>query len=390
MKLENKCIIYFSPLNWHDNWQRQQEFASRMAQDNQVLFITPIGFFNYSIFGVVKKVFMQLFGIKKGKQREIQNEVPKNIHFATLVFIPRHNNQFFEAINTPLLVWQLKRKLKAFEMNSEYVFWTGNPVRTLSNLVEKLKPSVVVYDNAMRFEKLPDAPSFVLKHEEIMVKKCSFVICDNSYKQKQYEAWGAKVYKIPQAVNLSQFDVTKSYAVPKSLANISHPIVGYYGVLREVVDFELLEYISDILPDHTFVLIGNIWDSESLKELQMRKNVRILPAVPHSELPSHLAQFDVALIPYKVNEYTQGTFPNKLFEYFSFLKPVVAEPLPEFASYKDFMYLTSDKEQFANYVQEAAKKGCKNKDQLYTLVQNNTWESRYKELEAAFEAYNPQ
>lgn len=389
MKLENKNIIYFSPLNWNDNWQRQQEFASRMAEKNKVLFVTPIGFFNYSFIGIAKKAFQQLFGIKKGKQREVQNEVPNNLYFTTLFFIPRHNNRFFETINTPLLLWQLKRKLKKLLMHDHYILWTGNPARTISNLISHMHFEATVYDNAMRFEKLPGAGDFVLKHEELLVRKVTFAVTDNSYKQHQFEAWGAKVYKISQAVNLSQFDRTKTYKVPSNLQNIPHPIVGYYGVLREVVDIPLLEFIADALPNYSFVFIGNVWDAQGIEGLQNRKNVHMLPAVPHSELPLYLSQFDVALIPYKVNEYTQGTFPNKLFEYFSFLKPVVAEPLPEFDSYKAFMYLTSDKQVFANFIEDALRNGTRNKLDLERLVLSNTWEARYRSLESAFRDCEP-
>ncbi len=386
MKLENTAIVYFSPLNWHDNWQRQQEFASRMAEKNFVLFVTPMGLINYSVLGVFKKAFLQLFGFKKGGQRETQNEVPENIHFVTLLFLPRHNNRFFESINTKLLLWQIRKKLRALgAQEKKLVFWTGNPVRTISNLIRPLDPECVIYDNAMRFEKLENAPRYTLEHEEVLVKKCDFVVTDNDFKKNQFEQWGARVYKIPQAVNLAQFDVNKTYEIPENLVGVQHPIVGYYGVLREVVDFELLQYVAKKLPSVSFVFMGNVWDQENIEKLKENTNVHVLPAVPHSQLPSYLAHFDVALIPYIVNDYTQGTFPNKLFEYFSFLKPVVAEPLPEFEYYKDFMYLSSDKDVFASHIEEAIQKGTKNKEKLQALVYRNTWEKRFEALQEAFE-----
>lgn len=388
MKLENKNIIYFSPLNWNDNWQRQQEFASRMAKQNKVLYIMPIGFFNYGPLHILKKALKQLFGIKKGKQRETKNIVPPNLYFATLFFLPRHNSKLFEKWNKKILLLQLRKKLRGLGMEGSYVFWTGNPVRTVTQLIDEIRPEVSVYDNAMRFEKLTGAPDFVLQHEEETVKKVSFAITDNEFKKAQFEEWGAVTYKIPQGVNLDLFDRHKRYEVPESLKNVHHPIVGYYGVLRDVVDFPFLEYASEKLPEYSFVLMGNVWDDANLANLQKKRNVHILPAVPHSELPSYLARFDVALVPYLVNEYTQGTFPNKLFEYFSFLKPVVAEPLPEFAAFQDFMYLASTKESFAESIQTAVKEGAKNIEALKSLVQNNTWTARYEAILQAFQAYH--
>jgi hypothetical protein len=384
MKLESKNILYFSPLNWNDNWQRQQEFASRMAEKNKVLFVSPIGFFNYGFINTIKKI-VNHFSIQKGKQKEIRNKAPKNIVFKTLIILPRHNNRFFEAVNKKLLLWQIRLELKKNDMQGHLIFWTGNPVRTLSQLIEPLQPEMVVYDNAMRFEKLEHAPHFVLDHEKELVQKANFVVADNDFKKNEYESWGAKVYKIPQAVNLKQFDRGKTYEVPQPLKEIHKPIIGYYGVLRDVIDFSLLDYVAKKLSAYSFIFVGNIWEEKNLQQLRTNPNVHFLPAVQHSDLPSYLAHFDVTLIPYLVNDYTKGTFPNKLFEYFSFLKPVVAEPLQEFEQYKDYMYLTSDKDTFARYIEQALRSGPKNIEDLLGLVQKNTWEARYRALETAFE-----
>ena len=384
MKLEDKNIVYFSPLNWNDNWQRQQEFACHMAKKNKVLYVSPIGIFNYTLRGLVKRIIVTL-KIRKGKQQEVRIDVPENIFRVNFFFIPRHNNRFFEFLNRKFILVQLRKKLRQHEMEGSLVFWTGNPSKTLTQLIEHLKPEVAVYDNAMRFEKLPDAPDYIEAHEKIAVQKSTFVTTDNDYKKQQFELWGATVYKVPQAVDLRVFDKTKTYEIPEALKSVDKPIIGYYGAMHSVLDYELLEQQAKILPDFQFVLLGAMHNPALMDRFKPYSNVHYLPPVPHSALPAYLAQFDVCLIPYVVNDYTKGTFPNKLFEYFSFEKPVVAEPLPEFEHYKDYMYLASDSKEFAECIKKALVQGVPYKDQLQALVLENDWNARFRTLDAAFE-----
>ncbi|MFC1640742.1 glycosyltransferase [Patescibacteria group bacterium] len=358
-----------------------------MARENRVIYFSPVGFFNHGPVTIFKKVFEKL-GRSKKEGEGPRYEEPEKLERVTLKFIPWHNNGLIERINKRMLLKQVYSALSKYsDDNSEIVFWSGNPCRTVFQLSDDIKPKVIVYDNAMRFEELPGASRYVLKHEEEAVKKSTFIISDNEYKKNEFEAWSSNVYKLPQGVDTKKFDATKEYELPDELKSLKKPIIGYFGSIQEVFDYHLYEHLLDSNPEFSFVAIGPANENEQYMKIKSYENFTQVPAVEHHELARYLANFDVALIPYVVNDYTKGTFPTKLFEYLSFSKAVVAEPIDELKQFEPYVYLSADKEEFSQYIREAVQNGAKkNPEEMQKLIRDNSWESRYKRIENIFEA----
>jgi glycosyltransferase involved in cell wall biosynthesis len=120
--------------------------------------------------------------------------------------------------------------------------------------------------------------------------------------------------------------------VRDDLRGLPGPVLGFAGnFLTGKVDLYIVEILADRYPAGTVLLAGpaDAASETPLRALATRPNVRWLGHVPYEELPSVVAAFDVALIPYAANAYTQNVFPLKLFEYLAAGKPVVATGLPE-------------------------------------------------------------
>ncbi len=100
------------------------------------------------------------------------------------------------------------------------------------------------------------------------------------------------------------------------------PIAGYYGALAEWFDYDLLEKVARARPDWNFLLIGPMYD-QSLRGQPVLKcpNVLWLGPRDYHSLPGYLRLFDVATIPFKINDITKATSPLKLYEYFAGGKP---------------------------------------------------------------------
>jgi glycosyltransferase involved in cell wall biosynthesis len=114
---------------------------------------------------------------------------------------------------------------------------------------------------------------------------------------------------------------------PGDIADITGPIVGFFGLLHDWIDQDLLGATADRTPDATLVLIGKA--PVDISRLTARPNVRWLGQKKFAELPAYAAAFDVALVPFVRNELTAAVNPIKLHEYLSAGVPVVATPLPE-------------------------------------------------------------
>jgi UDP-galactopyranose mutase len=384
MKLKNKTIVYFSPVDWNYNWQRQQEIASALAKNNTLLYIEPIGFFNWSFWKLLQKK-LEKKRVRSGQAFATPTVPPKNVHVVQLFFIPRHDSIFFEYLNKFLMLRQIKKYLKELSAPSEIIFWSGNPARTVFQLKKELHPICVVYDNAMRFEELPGSPDYVLQHEKEAVQASTVVFTDNLYKFRQFQKIHNRVVRVPQGVDEKIFDVTKHFETPTQLAHVTGPSVGYYGSLLSVFDFPLYEKVLQLLPHLTFVAIGPIRRIEDIAHLLRHKNFIYVKPQLHTDLPKFLSCFDVCVIPYQVTDYTRGTFPTKLFEYLAFLKPIVAEPIEELTTFMEYLYLAETPETFAAAITDALKFGPKKPTEILSLVKNNTWSARFATIQKTLE-----
>ena len=105
------------------------------------------------------------------------------------------------------------------------------------------------------------------------------------------------------------------------LKNISGPIVGYIGTLGKVLDQGLLCSLADQCSDFTIVFIGPKYTN--INALEAKSNVVFLGEKPHDQLPYYIKGFDVGIVPYVCNDFTEGVYPSKLNEYLAMGIPAV-------------------------------------------------------------------
>jgi len=182
--------------------------------------------------------------------------------------------------------------------------------------------------------------------------------------------------KFDQSIKLNG-QVNKAVALGK-------PIIGYYGAIAPWFDFDLFEYAAQQRPDYTFLLIGPKYgDSqmEGYERIKKLPNVIMAGVVDYKELPENAIHFDVAMIPFLVNEVTQATSPIKLFEYMILRKPIVTTAMSECRKY-DVVSVANNREEFVVMLDEAIQK--KNDPQwiskLYETGHRNSWEEKAKEI----------
>lgn len=210
-------------------------------------------------------------------------------------------------------------------------------------------------------------------------------LCEN------VEKFRPDVLRVPNGVDFEHFQRDPSNLVfPQDIASIrkeGKPIVGFYGAFAGWFDYALMAELATNRMDRNFVLIGTKHDN-SLDESGLLKmtNVHYLGPKSYSELSNYLAGFDVAILPFKVNQVTQSTSPIKLFEYFAGGKPVVSTPLREVMQY-DAAFIARDSREFANMIDAALGKSkesqfiCK----LQDIARKNTWEQRAEQILSAME-----
>jgi len=158
------------------------------------------------------------------------------------------------------------------------------------------------------------------------------------------------------------------------------PIAGYYGALAEWFDYELLESVARLRSDWSFLLIGPKYDlslrtrGSSLLKLP---NVRWIGHRKYELLGAYLHSFDVAMIPFVINDVTLATSPLKLYEYFAGGKPVVTTAMPECQLFSE-VRIARDCHEFSRAL-DLAKNDGEDEDfvgRLQSLAKQNSWANR--------------
>lgn len=173
----------------------------------------------------------------------------------------------------------------------------------------------------------------------------------------------------------------------EELLRAGKPIAGYYGALASWFDYDLLDAVAERRPDWNFVLIGQALDN-SLGEhsLLNRANITWLGPREYTSLPGYLQHFEVATIPFAINEITLATSPLKLYEYMAGGKPVIATPMPECQAFPE-VFIARNAEEFSQLLDKASRRGrdADFRHRLRTLAHDNSWTARVRVIEHALE-----
>lgn len=193
---------------------------------------------------------------------------------------------------------------------------------------------------------------------------------------------------VPNGVNTGDFTTNRKHKMSiqeegvfnevillKEKGNI---LVGYYGAIAEWIDFELIDKISKENPQWQFVFIGEKYPNIEFPD---NDNIHFFERVSYEALLNIVKSFDVAILPFKINDITINTSPVKIFEYMAAQKPIVSTPLPEVFKYEP-IFVAEGSEDFENKLQQAIK--SKNDENYLRSLEQcsamNTWESRAKQV----------
>jgi GT2 family glycosyltransferase/glycosyltransferase involved in cell wall biosynthesis/tetratricopeptide (TPR) repeat protein len=184
-------------------------------------------------------------------------------------------------------------------------------------------------------------------------------------------------------------DVDFFAAAYSERASGGRPVIGYFGAIADWFDIGWIEHCAAARPDWEFRLIGRT-DGCDIGRAERLGNVRFYGERPYGELPDHLREFDVAIIPFKMTDLIRCTNPVKLYEYMAAGKPVVAAPMPEVAEATDLAYIADDADSFERRIAQALGEDCPElRQRRRAWAQQHTWQHRAAQLADAIDASLP-
>ncbi|MGZ3923025.1 MAG: glycosyltransferase, partial [Flavisolibacter sp.] len=113
---------------------------------------------------------------------------------------------------------------------------------------------------------------------------------------------------------------------PEDQKHISHPRFGFFGVIDERFDIELIEAVAKAKPEWQFILLGPVVKIDPAT-LPRYDNVHYLGGKKYEELPDYIAGWDIAMVAFAMNESTKFISPTKTPEYLAAGKPVISTPI---------------------------------------------------------------
>jgi glycosyltransferase involved in cell wall biosynthesis len=161
-------------------------------------------------------------------------------------------------------------------------------------------------------------------------------------------------------------------------------VAGYVGALDSWFDVEAIEQSAALHPQCRFILAGRI-EFDPIRRLGALPNVELTGEIPYSRVPELLAEFRIALIPFRINPLTLMTNPIKLYEYFSCGLPVVSTPLPEVQTMGDLVYVGASPADFARQVGRAFEEDDpRQRARRREIAQRESWTARARDISAEF------
>jgi glycosyltransferase involved in cell wall biosynthesis len=200
------------------------------------------------------------------------------------------------------------------------------------SFTEHLKARVTVFDCMDELSAFKGAPPDLVVQEQRLLAKADVVFTGG------YSLWEAKreqhanAHAMPSSVDIAHFAAARNpLPEPADQVSVGHPRLGFFGVIDERFDIALVRELATQRPDWQIILIGPVVKIDP-ETLPRQHNIHYLGAKGYPELPAYLSGWDVALMPFAINESTRYISPTKTPEYLAGGRPVVSTPIRDVVS----------------------------------------------------------
>lgn len=297
VKGNSRDLICLSHLRWNFVFQRPQHLMTRCARERRVFF------FEEPIFDA--------------SAPELRTSRDQGV-FVCVPHLPSGLDRAAVASELRRLLYEMQIKFKI----DHPVMWYYTPMAL--DVARDITSSAVVFDCMDELSAFRGAPPELLKHEAELLNRADLVFTGG---QSLYEAKRERhrrVYAFPSSVDVPHFlSARETKTDPDDQAGIPHPRLGFFGVVDERMDLELIDAVAAARPEWHLVILGPCVKIDPAT-LPHRDNIHYLGMKKYEELPAYLSGWDVALLPFARNESTKFISPTKTPEYLAAGRPVVS------------------------------------------------------------------
>ena len=361
-------IIAFAK-DWHEDPTSNHHVLRELARSRRVVWLNSIATRTPSLASGrdLGKIARKLRELAKGPIN-----VENDLWVFTPIVLPLPHSATARAINRQVLRATI-RMLRLRLGIGKFQLWTFLP--NVGDYVGTLGEHGAVYycvDEWSMFGYLDRAQTVAA--ERTLLAKVDAVFAINAPLAEAKRSVNPSTFESPHGVDHALFAraLDDRTAVPADLAALPGPRLGFYGTLRDWVDFELIAQVARARPGWSIALLGQVLcDMSAIRDLP---NVHLLGQKPHHDLPAYCRGFDVGIIPYRIDERMTFVNPLKLREYLSAGLPVVSTPVPEVKRFSSPAGLARIAETPAQFV--AAVRDPMSRAQRSAAMKDETWSAR--------------
>jgi glycosyltransferase involved in cell wall biosynthesis len=364
---KNYPIIVHCHLRWDGVWQRPQQFLSRLSKHHKILFVE----------GPTLREGAQVPTYTLNPTRTHPNVTVMQTSFPTSRF---HDGAWVDEKRFELLKDAIDGPLSGdFDRP---VQWFYDPM-AVSAHIHKFNEVAVVYDCMDELSQFRFAPPEIIARERELLAKADVVFTGGRKMWESKSRFNSNCHFYGCGVDVAHFSKARAAetSIPGDIAELSRPVLGYFGVVDERLDYELIEKLANS-GEFSIAMIGPTCKVDP-NGLPKHERLHWLGRREYAQLPAYTKGFDVCLMPFALNEATEYINPTKALEYMATGRPIVSTAVPDVVSnFRDVVKIAKSQEEFIDLCRGESKKADKSAiERGLFMAEENQWETIVARLE---------
>ena len=377
--IEQFTVIYFGNDWFAENRTSSHHIAEHLARRTSVLYVDSPGLRAPKARGRdVRKVGRVLASTARPPRR-----VADRLWHISVPQIPFRRLPLVRHANTLIGRWLVKRAIARLGL-SRTVSWFAVPHP--GSLANAFGETAVIYYCIDDYAALPDVDAHIVAELDAHLTACADQVFVASSRMLHAKASRPGIAMARHGVDVALFRTAADPRLPVAAAarELPRPIVGFYGLIEDWIDLDLIADLAERRPEWTFLMIGRL--AVDAGRAGRRANVVFAGPKPYTDLPRWAKAFDVAIVPYRLTRQVVNAAPLKVREYLAAGRPVVSVPTPDTQRFAGLVHLASGCDQFLAAIDAAFREDTlADRTRRMDAMAALSWDARVAEVVAVVE-----
>ena len=372
--ISGRDIICFGN-DWDGDPLSKKHIMQRLARQNRILWVNSLG---------NRDPERSLHDLKRMTRKLRQfasgfRQVADRIFVLSPLVVPFHGNRAARRINRSILTWHVRLIASRLGFRKP-ITWTFLP--TSADIAGRLGEDLIVYQCVDEYSEFSGTQkAAILQMEKTLMEKADVQIVSSTLLYETKHRYNPRTFIVTHGVDVEHFRKAccPETVVPHEVAHLSRPVVGFFGLIADWVDLELINHLASARTNWTFLMIGKLQtDSSRIRKLP---NVHLIGRKEYRELPAYCKGIDIGILPFVVNDLTLAANPLKLREYLAAGLPVVSTAIPEAERLGQHVRIGRSRDEFLYHLDSLVEGGVLGTQLSISLsMDQESWDQKVEEM----------